>query len=111
MAEDKETKIIQDLENKIKQAQLNNEPIEEFVMKEVEWLQSQLDLFLQIEIAKGKDISTDIDIAEIEIRQYATMKKLLEKINKPTDKYDKRIKEIQCRIFGEENYKIFFGNQ
>lgn len=111
MAEDKETQIIQDLENKIKQAELNNEPIEEFVLQEVDWLQSQLDLFLQTEKSKGKDINTDIDIAEIVIRQYAAMKQLLEKINRPVDTYDNKIKEIQCRIFGEENYEIFFGEQ
>lgn len=100
---------IQYLEYKIKQAQDNNEPIDTYVLREIEWLQQQLDLFLEKSKDEGKDIETDFEIAEIEIRQYAAMKQLAQKINQPTDIYDEKIKQIQIRIFGDENWENFFS--
>lgn len=101
---------IEDLESKIKQAEQNNKPIDKYVKKEIIWLEQQLQNFLQIMKEKGRTIETDFDIAEIEIRQYTMMKELAQKINMPTNIYDEKIKSIQCRIFGEENWENFFGN-
>ena len=100
---------IEYLEYKIKQAQEHNEPIDNYVLHEISWLQQQLDIFLKKSKQEGKDIETDFDIAEIEIRQYAAMKQLAQKINHPCDIYDEKIKQVQVRIFGEENWENFFG--
>lgn len=100
---------IQYLEYKIKQAQENNEPIDSYILREIEWLQQQLDLFIEKSKDQGKDIETDFEIAEIEIRQYAAMKQLAQKINLPSNIYDKKIKQVQVRIFGKENWENFFS--
>lgn len=100
---------IEYLEYKIKQAQEHNEPIDNYILHEISWLQQQLDIFLKKSKQEGKDIETDFDIAEIEIRQYAAMKQLAQKINHPCDIYDEKIKQVQVRIFGEENWENFFG--
>lgn len=100
---------IEYLEYKIKQAQEHNEPIDNYILHEISWLQQQLDIFLEKSKQEGKDIETDFDIAEIEIRQYAAMKQLAQKINHPCDIYDEKIKQVQVRIFGEENWENFFG--
>lgn len=100
---------IEYLEYKIKQAQEHNEPIDNYILHEISWLQQQLDIFLEKSKQEGKDIETDFDIAEIEIRQYAAMKQLAQKISHPCDIYDEKIKQVQVRIFGEENWENFFG--
>ncbi|MGN0031023.1 MAG: hypothetical protein ACI37Q_03615 [Candidatus Gastranaerophilaceae bacterium] len=100
---------IEYLEYKIKQAQEHNEPIDNYILREISWLQQQLDIFLEKSKQEGKDIETDFDIAEIEIRQYAAMKQLAQKINHPCDIYDEKIKQVQVRIFGEKNWENFFG--
>jgi len=100
---------IQYLEYKIKEAEQNNEPIAPYISREIEWLQKELEKFLKISEQNGKDINTDIEIAEIEIKQYAAMKQLAQKASLPTDEYDELIKKVQIRIFGEENLENFFG--
>ena len=100
---------IEYLEYKIKQAQEHNEPIDNYVLREISWLQQQLDIFLEKSKEEGKDIEPDFDIAEIAIRQYAAMKQLAQQINHPCDIYDEKIKQVQIRCFGEEGYKQFFG--
>lgn len=101
---------IQYLEYKIKQAEQNNEPIGPYIQRQIEWLESELKKFLQISEQQGRNIETDTDIAEIEIRQYAAMKQLAQKAKLPIEKYDELIKQVQIRIFGEENWENFFGN-
>lgn len=102
---------IEYLEFKIKEAQENNEPIDQYVLREIKWLKQQLDLYLDNMKQKGVDIDSDYDIAQAEILQYAAMKDLAKRINHPTEEYDTHIKEVQCRIFGEENWENFFGSQ
>ncbi len=97
---------IQYLEYKIKQTQENNEPFDGYVLREIEWLQQQLELFLNK--MKTQNRQNDFDIAEIEIRQYAAMKQLAQKINHPCDEFDDKIKQVQIRIFGEEGQKQLF---
>lgn len=96
------------LEEQIKQAEKNGEPIDKFVLREIDILQETIDLFMENMKAQGR--TNEINIAEIEIRQYAAMKQLAQKINKPCDVYDNKIKQAKIRIFGEENYKNFFEN-
>lgn len=96
------------LEMKIKQAEQQGEPVDRYVLREIEWLKQQLEQFLEHSEAQGADIEHDISIAEIEIRQYATMRQLAQKIGLSVDEYDAKIKAIKIRLFGEENYKNLF---
>lgn len=107
---EQDTNEIQYLEAKIKEAQENNQPIDQYVLREIKWLQVQLDKYFEYMKQQGRDLETDIDVANIEIRQYATMKSLAQKINYSTEKYDSMIKAVQCRIMGEGNWDMFFGD-
>jgi len=98
-----------ELENKVLAAEDQGLPIDEFVLKEIEILQRTIDQFI-IEM-KQNGRYNDISVAEIEIGQYAAMKKLAQKINYPFDIYDEKIKLVQCRIFGEENWETFFADK
>lgn len=102
-------KELEKLEEQIKQAEKNNQPIDKFVLREIEILQNTIDLFM--EQMKAQDRLDDFNVAEIEIRQYAAMRQLAQKINHPYEIYDEKIKQIQIRIFGEENYENFFGEE
>lgn len=97
------------IEQQIKQAEAQGQPIEKFVLREIEILQQTIDTFVNKMSKEGR--LEDAQIASIEIRQYAAMKQLAQKINLPYEQYDKHIKAIQCRIFGEENWETFFGNK
>ncbi len=94
------------LEQKIKEAQLNNLPIDKFVLRQIEILQYTIDTFMKR--MAGEDRLNDIQVVEIEIQQYAVMRELAKKINLKTDKYEKHINEIKKRIFGDGDIdKIF----
>ncbi len=94
------------LEHKIKQAQTQGKPINKYVMRQIEILQNAIDVFMKQMIKENR--LEDVQVAEIEIRQYAMMKELAKKINEPTKKYDDKIKEIRIRLIGEDNYNILF---
>ncbi len=94
------------LENQIKQAELDGRSITPYILKEIEILQHSIDKFMLQMKEQGRE--NDIQVAEIEIRQYSLMRSLAQKINKPVDKYDELIKNVKIRIFGEENYNSFF---
>ena len=108
--QDNSEQEIEYLEYKIKQAEQTGEPIDKYIRREISWLENQLDKFLNQMKEQGRDIDTDYEIAVIEIRQYAAMKQLALKINEPLEQYDEKIKQVQCRIFGEEYWENFFGN-
>ena len=97
-----------ELEEKIKIAEESGAPIEEFVLREIEILQQTIDIFIKEKTQEG--LLNDIAVAEAEIRQYSAMRQLAVKINYPTEKYTEHIKEVQCRLLGENNWKTFFGN-
>ena len=96
------------LEYKIKQAQDNNEPIDKYVLREIDWLKQQLEQFLAEEKEQGIDIENDFSIAEVKIKQYAMMKQLAQKINYSTEEFEEEITKIKKNLFGEENYNNFF---
>ncbi len=100
--------ILIELEKKIKHAEENNLPLEEYVLPAINILENSINTFLKNMEQKGE--LNKPEIAHIEIRQYAAIKNLAEKINLPTQKYDELIKKAQCRIFGEKNWEIFFKN-
>lgn len=97
---------LKNLENQIKYAEENGLSIEEYVLAAINILQDIIDQFLNEMEKQGRMNAPEV--ARIEIRQYATMKSLAQKINHPVDKYDEQIKKAQCRIIGEENWETFF---
>lgn len=97
------------LEQKIKTAQAAGENIDKYVLRQIEILQHSIDGFLE-QMEKENRLN-DVQVAQIEIRQYSVMKELAEKINHPAQKYDELIKKVQCRIFGEENWETFFSDK
>ena len=99
------------LENKTKQAQDNNEPIDKYVLREIDWLKQQLEQFLAEEKEQGIDIENDFSIAEVKIKQYAMMKQLAQKINYSTEEFEEEITKIKKNLFGEENYNNFFDEE
>lgn len=94
------------LEEKIKFAEHNGQSIDKYILREIEILQNAIDIF--VVQARQRDNLDEFDIAEIEIRQYATMRQLAQKIGLSVDEYDAMIKAIKIRLFGEENYKNLF---
>jgi len=95
------------LENKINKAQNEGKPVDKYVLREIEILQNSIDKY--IEKMKEAEKLYEPQVAEIEIRQYATMRNLAQKIGLPAAPYDEKIKQVQIRIFGEENWENFFG--
>ena len=95
------------LEEKMKLAEQNGQPIEEYILREIEILQTAIDTFV-VQAKERKNLD-EFDIGEIEIRQYATIRQLAQSINLSTEKYDNAIKAVKIRLFGEENYDILFG--
>ena len=102
-----DTQELKFLEEKIKLAEQNGQPIEKYILREIEILQKAIDTF--VEQAKERNNLDEFDIGEIEIRQYATIRQLAQSINLSTEKYDNAIKAVKIRLFGEENYDILFG--
>lgn len=102
-------KELYELEQKIKTAQANGKKIDKYILRQIEILQNSIDKFLE-QMEKENRLN-DVQIAQIEIRQYSTMKELAKKINLPEEKYDDLIKRVQVRIFGEENWEIFFSDK
>lgn len=94
------------LEQKIKQAEAQGKPIKQYILRQIEILQNSIDTFMNQ--MKEENREFDVQIAEIEIRQYAKMKELALRINEPVKKYDDKIKNIRIRLFGEDNYNILF---
>lgn len=94
------------LEEKIKFAEHNGQSIDKYILREIEILQNAIDIF--VVQARQRYNLDEFDIAEIEIRQYATMRQLAQKIGLSVDEYDAKIKAIKIRLFGEENYKNLF---
>lgn len=98
------------LQQKINEAEVNSLPTVEYVKKAIVLLQQSLDEFKKRMAEQGRH-DEDTEIARIEIRQYSAMRELSKKAGLPTEKYDKLIKDVQIRIFGEENWENFFGEQ
>ncbi len=101
------TKYFNRLQAQIEQAQKDNLPIEPYVKKQIQVLQEAHDEFVLAAQKEGMDMA-DPHVGEIEVQQYTLMKDLATKIGMSPEKYDKLIKDVQIRIFGEENYKRFF---
>jgi hypothetical protein len=96
------------LEGRIKMAKEEGRPFDKYVAREIEILGESLNSFLA-DMEKENKLD-EFETIEIQIRQYAAMRELSKKINAPTEKYDKLIKDLQIKVVGAENYENFFGN-
>jgi len=103
-------KMFQFLQNKIDEAQKQNQPVNDYVRKQIEVLQDAHDEFVATAKKQGYDMKNP-KVGDIEVQQYSAMKQLAQKIGLPVEKYDDLIKDVRIRIFGEENYKRFFENE
>lgn len=96
------------LQRKIEQAQSENKPFAHYIQKQIELLENAHDEFVARVTKEGYDLN-NTNVAETEIKQYSAMRALALKAGLPVEKYDKLIKSVQVRIFGEENYERLFG--
>ncbi len=94
------------LEREIERAQAQGKSINKYVMRQIEILQNAINVFMKQ--MKKENRLEDVQVAEIEIRQYAMMRELAKRINEPTKKYDDKIKQIRIRLFGDDNYNLLF---
>ena len=95
------------LQKKIERAEKEKKPIDNYVKKQIQLLMESHDEFIQTAQQKGYDLNNP-QVGEIEVQQISAMKSLAQKIGLPVEEYDEMIKNVQIRIFGEENYKRFF---
>ena len=98
------------LQQKIDEAEAKGLSLNKYATRAIELLQQSLDEFKKRMAEQGR-LDDDTEVARIEIRQYSAMRELSQKAGLPTEKYDKLIKDVQIRIFGEENWENFFGEQ
>ena len=96
----------QEIVQKVKEAESLNKPIENLVREQIAIMECQKDEFVKQADSLGID---ELDKARVEIQIYSNIKFWAKKIGLPVDKYDESIKQIQKRIFGDENCKKFFG--
>ena len=98
------------LQEQIETAEKKGEPIDDYVKQQIDLLKASHDEFIKTALEQGYELNNP-RLGDIEVGQYAAMKKLAQKIGLPTEEYDNHIKEVRIRIFGEENYKRFFEKQ
>lgn len=99
-----------ELQEQIEQAKKEGRSTAPYIRQQIALLQNAHDEFIQKAQAEGYRLN-DVRVGEIRVKQYAAMRQLAEEIGDPTEQYDERIKEIQTGVFGDENYKRFFGNK
>ena len=57
----------------------------------------------------GYDLDNNLDILEIEIKQFTAMKQVAAKLGDDTQEYDILIKKARIRVFGEEAVGQYFS--
>lgn len=101
------SKLFKMIQEQIEVAEAKGQPIKTFVKQQIDLLKSSHDEFLKTATKEGYELNNP-KLAEIEVGQYSAMRQLAEKIGLPVEEYDKKIKEVRIRVFGEENYKKFY---
>ncbi len=92
----------------IEQAEQKGSVPKELYIRQIELLKAAHEEFIQTVIKKGYDLNTNLDIMEIEIKQYSAMKQIAQKINAPIKEYEDAIFSIRVRVLGEETVKQHF---
>ena len=98
------------LQKQIEAAEKTGQPIKTYVKQQIDLLKMSHDEFVKTAQKQGYDLNNP-RVAQIEVQQYSAMRQLAQKIGLPVEEYDKFIKQIQIRVFGEENYNRFFKNK
>ncbi|MCM1003266.1 MAG: hypothetical protein NC408_02875 [Candidatus Gastranaerophilales bacterium] len=98
------------IQQQIETAEKAGQPISHLVKQQIELLKGSHDEFVKTAADKGYD-KASFTFGKMEIDYFAAMRQLAQKIGLPLDEYDERIKQIQIRIMGEENYNRVFGNR
>lgn len=98
------------IQEKLERAEKKGENIVPYLQQQIQLLECGHEAFLKTALKQGYSLDNP-RVADIEIQQYTAMKQLAEKANMDASKYSEKIKEIRIRIFGEENYKRFFGDK
>lgn len=104
---DDNSKLFTKLQRQIEAAEKKGQPIKTYVEQQIDLLKMSHDEFIKTAQKEGYELNNP-QLAQVEIQQYSAMKQLAQKIGLPVDEYDNLIKNVQVRIFGEENYKRFF---
>lgn len=99
---------MQELNMKIQEAENKGLLPKALYIKQIELLEKAHNEFIERSIAKGYDLSTNLDVLEIELKQFSAMKQIAKKINVPTLKYDNYIKEARIRVLGKEVTETYF---
>ena len=95
------------LQQQVEAAEKAGQPIKTLVKQQIDLLKLSHDEFVKTAKKDGYELNNP-KLAEIEVNQFSAMRQLAEKIGLPVEEYDKKIKEVRVRVFGEENYKRFY---
>lgn len=101
-------KYFKQLQTQIEQAQKNNQPIDDYIKKQLRILEIAHDEFVKKADEAGHTLETNPRRSEIEIKQYSAMKQLAKKIGLSQEKYDNAIKNIRIKVLGEDITKTYF---
>lgn len=86
------------------------QPSKMLFIRQIELLEKAHNEFMEIAKKKGYDLSSNLDILEVELKQFTAMKQLAKKIGIPTNKYDNYIRNARIRVYGKEDTdKIFYS--
>lgn len=107
---DNNSNLFKSLQQQVKVAEIQGQPIDHLVKKQIDLLKDSHDEFIKTAQKNGYEMN-DPRVGDIEVSQYSAMRSLARKIGLPVEEYDKLIKDVRVRIFGEENYKRFFEEQ
>ena len=92
----------------IAQAEKSGLPAISLYKKQLEILQSAHDEFISRAVENGYNLKNNLDILEVEIKQFTAMKQIAQKIGMPTAEFDAQIRAARVRVLGEEVVKAHF---
>jgi len=98
------------LQKQVEAAEMAGQPIKTYVKQQIDLLKVSHDEFIKTAQKQGYELNNP-QVAKVEIQQYSAMRQLAQKIGLPVEEYDDFIKQVQIRVFGEENYNRFFKNK
>jgi hypothetical protein len=109
--ENKDTqKAVEDynyLQQQIEIAEKNGQPVEKYVMQQIDLLKKDHDEFIARVQEEGYSLQ-NLNVGANEIQQYSSMKALAEKTGLPVKEYDELIRTVRVRILGEEVVQELF---
>lgn len=76
--------------------------------RQIEVLEAAHSEFVERAQNAGYDFSSNLEIMEVEIKQFSAMKQVAKKAGIDTIEYDKRIEDTRKRVVGESDIEITF---